>query len=151
MLTVHSPHCRVKSKRQLYVLPIFGFLRPSHCLSHKKHLINIWWTVVCCFCIYGYKWNITSRSFHVLFKSLGFVAVAFTYRSSGVLCSTFFSVLVLFYWSIVDLQCCVNICCTAKWFSYIIYMHIYIYIYIYIYILFLKYSFPLWFIIGYWI
>ena len=67
-----------------------------------------------------------------------------------------------FYWSIVDLQCCVNFCYTEMWFSYIyiciyicIYVYIYIYIYIhthiYIYILFFKYSFPLWFIIGYWI
>ena len=45
------------------------------------------------------------------------------------------------FWSIVDLQYCVNFCCTAKWFSYI---------YIYIHSFF-KYSFPLWFIIGYWI
>ena len=44
----------------------------------------------------------------------------------------------LFYWNIVDLQCA-NFCCTAKWFSYM-----------YIYILF-SYSFPLWFIAGYWI
>ena len=44
-----------------------------------------------------------------------------------------------FYWSIVDLQCCANLCCTAKWLSY---MHRDI--------LFL-YSFPLCFITGYWI
>ena len=43
----------------------------------------------------------------------------------------------LFFWSIVDLQCCVNFCYTAKWFNYT-----------YIYILFSKYAFPLWFIIG---
>ena len=42
----------------------------------------------------------------------------------------FFSVLVLFNWSIVDLQCCVNFFCKAKGFSYR-YIHI------------LKYSFPL--------
>ena len=42
-------------------------------------------------------------------------------------------------WSIVNLQCCANLCCTAKWFSY---THIDI---------FKKYSFPLWLISGYWI
>ena len=41
-----------------------------------------------------------------------------------------------FYWIIVNFQC---FCCTEKWFSYI---HT---------TFFLKYSYPLWFIIGYWI
>ena len=45
--------------------------------------------------------------------------------------------LLYFNWSPVDLQCCVNYCCIAKWFSYS-----------YICILFL-YSFWLWFIIEY--
>ena len=44
----------------------------------------------------------------------------------------------LFYWSRVDSQYCVNFCCTAKWLSY---THIPSF----------SYSFPLWFIIGYWI
>ena len=46
----------------------------------------------------------------------------------------------LFYWSIVDLQYCVNFYCTAKWFSCT-----YIYTYSFLY------YFPLWFITGYWI
>ena len=41
-------------------------------------------------------------------------------------------------WSIVDLQCCVNFFCTAKWLSYT-------------YIYSLSYSFPLWFVTGYWL
>ena len=51
------------------------------------------------------------------------------------------TLLVSFYSSIADLQCHVNYCCTAKWFSYT---------YIYISFSFL-YSFPLWLITGYWI
>ena len=54
----------------------------------------------------------------------------------------------LFYWSIVDLQCCINFYWTAKWFRYT-YLSIYIYRYIYTYSF--SYSFPLWFITGYWI
>ena len=44
----------------------------------------------------------------------------------------------LLYWSIVDLPCCINFCCTAKWFSFT-YIHSF------------SYSFPLWSITGYWI
>ena len=43
----------------------------------------------------------------------------------------------VFYWSTVDLQCCVKFWCTAEWFSYTY--------------IFFSYSFPWWFIPGYWI
>ena len=42
----------------------------------------------------------------------------------------------VFYWSIVDLQPCINYCCTAKWCSYT-----------YIYIFF-SYPFPLWWLLS---
>ena len=51
----------------------------------------------------------------------------------------------IFNWSIVDLQCRVNFCCTAKWFSFIyMYIHIYThthrYIYTHIYIHIYKHT-----------
>ena len=50
-------------------------------------------------------------------------------------CFVLFLFYLFFNWSLVDLQCCVNFCCTAKWFSYLyIYIYIYTYIYIYMYI-----------------
>ena len=60
-------------------------------------------------------------------------------NSSGYLIQrTGFFPLNLFYWSIVDLQYCVIFYCTANRFSYTYNTH------------FLKYSFPLCFITGYW-
>ena len=47
--------------------------------------------------------------------------------------------LISLYWSMVDSQCCVNWCCSAKWFSYTCIFFC------------LICSFPLWFIMGYWI
>ena len=65
-------------------------------------------------------------------------------RSKFVWRATFLIFCSLFYWSIVDLQCCVNFYCTAKWFSYT-----YIYIYIEIERHSFSHSSPLWFITGY--
>ena len=36
-----------------------------------------------------------------------------------------------FYWSIVDLQCCINFCCTSKWFSYVYILFYILYHYVY--------------------
>ena len=58
-----------------------------------------------------------------------------------------FSREILFFflnWSIVDLQHCVNFCCTAKWLSY---THTHTHTYIYNF----SQSFPLWFVSEYWI
>ena len=57
-------------------------------------------------------------------------------------CHTWVLLLFFFNWSVVDLQCCANFCCTAKWFSYT-------YIYIYTHTHFFFFNIPLWFIIGY--
>ena len=52
----------------------------------------------------------------------------------------------LFYWNIVDLQCCVNFCCMAMWISYVC-----VCVYIYTHTHSFSYAFPLRFIPGYWI
>ena len=44
--------------------------------------------------------------------------------------------LLIFYWHKLDLQCWVNLCCTAKWVS-LTHVH------------YFSYSFPLWFFTGY--
>ena len=48
-----------------------------------------------------------------------------------------------FYWHIVDLQYCVNFCCTAMWFSYIymyIYTHTYTHTHTYMYVCMYVYT-----------
>ena len=49
--------------------------------------------------------------------------------------------ILLFYWSIIDLQHCLSFWRTAKWLSYT-YLHAYTYSF--------SFSFPLWFITGFW-
>ena len=57
----------------------------------------------------------------------------------------------IFYWSIVDLQCCVNFYCKAVTQLYIcVCIYIYIYIYTHTHIFFFIF-FPLCYITGYWI
>ena len=52
-------------------------------------------------------------------------------------CSSQTSIFSFFYWSVVDLHCCVSFCCIAKWLSYgCIFFFIF---------------FPLWFFTEYWI
>ena len=51
---------------------------------------------------------------------------------------SFFKITYLFFWRIVDLQCCVSFRCIAKRFSYIyIYTHTHICVYIYIYLFYI--------------
>ena len=80
-----------------------------------------------------FKFQMNSEFFSVS------ISHTFIPRGQDIWDIVFFLFCFSFYWSIVDLQHCVNFCCTAKWLSYT-----------YIHILFL-YSFPLRLIPGCWI
>ena len=90
-----------------------------------------WFTMLCYFLVYS---NTYTFQLYILFHY-------------GLLQDIFFllqcSFRKIFHWSIVDLQCCVNFCCIAKWRSYT-----YTYIHTHKYIYSFSYSFPLWFITG---
>ena len=51
----------------------------------------------------------------------------------------------LFCWSVVDLQCCVNVCCAAKWFHYIYFSILFSIFHIFQFFIFS------WFVTRYWI
>ena len=65
--------------------------------------------------------------------------ITWAWKSSFLSIFKFYFNIFFFTWSTVDLPCCVNFCCTAKWLS------CYTYIYSFLY------SFLFWFITGYWI
>ena len=87
-------------------------------------IVERFWKSV--FYIYSHIHYLTSHTYHYH---------TFTYTDT--ISSGLHSFLKNFYWSIVDLECCVNFCCIAKWLSCTNAYNLF-------------YSFSLWFITGYW-
>ena len=69
---------------------------------------------------------IPSFIFNLLFKIIFYLTFLYSYSGVRVFCNYY----QFFYWSIVDLHCCISFRCIAKWFSYI---------YICMYVFFLRF------------
>ena len=100
-------------------------LTPIHCLflvKHIQHLISIPWFV--CLLYTSILQNVSFMRVQIplIYSCLNPQPLAsipnllpiawFTIRFWGLF------VFLIFYWSIVALQCCVHFCCAAKWISY---------------------------------
>ena len=103
---------------------VWCLFAPSH------HFPQLWRSLVGR--THGPRWiwcdRVIVRAYHVSFL----YCVFFIHKSS----KFFFQ----FYWSTVDLQCCISVRCTANW---IWYTHTHTYIFIYIFFFFFKDSFPI--------
>ena len=76
----------------------------------------------------NYKW------YWISFHAILLKAIYISFSENCLFIAGFF-----FNWSVVDLQCCVSFYCTTEWFRYIYYVCSF------------SDTFPLWFIVGYWI
>ena len=95
----NSPSSKFKSYRSIsFPLQSFGYLAPSLGISDIYFINYFMCTQITYICIYTYTCIYTQTPFFL-----------FVLRKV---------VFFFFNWSIFDLQCCVNFCCTAKWLSY---------------------------------
>ena len=104
------------SKSSLYIWKFLAdiLLKPS-LKDFEHHLASVW--KVQLYSSLNILWHCLSLIIHFLFKCTGGIK----YINNVVQCYGDF--LWNFYWSTVNLQCCIHFCCIAKWLSYI---HVYI-------------------------
>ena len=82
--------------------------------------------------VYGYtqifvNWNILNNGILIWIYSHSLV-IYILYFNYLFMILAYFSLFNHFYWSIVNLQCCINFRCTVKWFHY---THIHIYVFLF--------------------
>ena len=108
VVSLQSPLIYNSSSAFLYkYLPFFIFIFLKNSSSCFGKYSSVWvWVFL--------QWSsyLQSFSFPVYFLHCSGVSLVF-----------FFNYYYFLNWCIVDLQCCVNLCCTAQWFNY---THIYI-------------------------
>ena len=81
-------------------------------LTHSPYSVKNCWT-----CTFSFRASLLFSVNNCLIFPLQLTTHVFIYYIFAKVYFDYFSF--LFSWCITDLQCCINFCCTAKWFSFI--------------------------------
>ena len=101
------------------ICTINEFFLTLRCISSKKGIINVLFTPLICQLKIAYWFSSYHLKMNRAFKKYPYKHMdqnQLHVYLSWCLDRLFF--IINFYWTIVDLQCCISFCCAAKWISY---------------------------------